>query len=191
MKVVVGLGNPGEQYANTPHSIGFEVVDELAAGLDCRLRKSFWFRAKVGKAVAGGGDVLLVKPQTYMNASGSAVSAILRYHKALPSDMIVVLDDADLDVGTIRIKPKGSSGGHKGLLSVENSVGTKDFVRVRLGIGRSNDGADLVNHVLDHFKADERTLMSRVVKEAAGAVLCVLESGIDRAMNEYNAKQVE
>lgn len=191
MKVVVGLGNPGEEYANTPHSIGFEVVDELAARLDCRPRKSFWFRAQVGRVAFKSDEGLLVKPQTYMNASGSAVSAILRYHKASPSDMIVVLDDADLDAGRIRIKPGGGSGGHKGLLSVENSVGTKDFIRVRLGIGRSRNGADLVSHVLDHFRADERTLMDRVVKEAAEAVLCVLESGIDRAMNEYNAKQIE
>ena len=188
MKAVVGLGNPGREYASTPHSIGFEVIDYLAAEARAKLKASLRFNAMTGRLVVLETDVLLVKPQTYMNVSGPAISAVLRYYKIEPSDMIVVLDDADLEAGRIRIRQSGSSGGHKGLLSVAESVGTGDFVRVRIGIGRGADGVDLVKHVLDHFGAGERLVMNEVVKEAAGAVVSILSSGVDRAMNEYNAK---
>lgn len=190
VKAVVGLGNPGRTYANTPHSIGFEVIDKLAEGAGARLRGSLRFDAKIGRVVLQGTDVLLVKPQTYMNASGSAVSAVLRYHKIATADMIVVLDDADLEVGRIRIRLAGSSGGHKGLLSVTESVGSSDFTRVRIGIGRGGEGVDLVRHVLDPFTSQERIVMNEVVEESAGAVLRILSSGADRAMNEYNAKRI-
>jgi len=189
VKVVVGLGNPGDQYENTPHSIGFEVVDALAGRLGCGLRRSLRFRVRSGRAVADGTDVLLVKPQTFMNASGPAVAAVLRYNRVEPADMIVVLDDADLQEGRIRVRPGGGSGGHKGLQSVIDSVGTEAFARVRLGVGREQ-GADLVRHVLGVFPPDKRALMNRVVKEAADAVMCTLDAGADRAMNEYNAKQI-
>lgn len=188
MKAVVGLGNPGRAYASTPHSIGFEVVDHLAAATCTKMKASWRFSVLSGRLVVSETEVLLVKPQTYMNVSGPAVSAILRYYKVEPSDMIVVLDDADLEAGRIRIRQSGSSGGHKGLLSVAESFGTSDFVRVRIGIGRGADGVDLVKHVLDRFEAEERLVMNEVVKEAAGAVVRILSSGVDRAMNEYNAK---
>jgi len=188
VKAVVGLGNPGREYASTPHSIGFEVIDRLAAEARAKLKASLRFSAMTGRLVVLETEVLLVKPQTYMNVSGPAVSAVLRYYKIEPSDLIVVLDDADLEAGRIRIRQSGSSGGHKGLLSVAESVGTGDFVRVRIGIGRGADGIDLVKHVLDHFGAEERLVMNEVVREAAGAVVSILSSGVDRAMNEYNAK---
>jgi peptidyl-tRNA hydrolase, PTH1 family len=188
VKAVVGLGNPGREYASTPHSIGFEVIDHLAAEARAKLKASLRLSAMTGRLVVLETEVLLVKPQTYMNVSGPAVSAVLRYYKIEPSDLIVVLDDADLEAGRIRIRQSGSSGGHKGLLSVAESVGTGDFVRVRIGIGRGADGVDLVKHVLDHFGAEERIVMNEVVKEAAGAVVSILSSGVDRAMNEYNAK---
>lgn len=190
MKAVVGLGNPGKEYANTPHSIGFEVVDCLCAGAGAQLRRSLRFRARAARLTVQGAGVLLVKPQAYMNASGPVVAAILGYHKIEPADMIVVLDDADLEAGRIRIRPSGSSGGHKGLQSVIESVGTGNFARVRIGIGRGQDGVDLVRHVLDPFEAEERLVMNEVVKEAAGAVLIVLSSGADRAMNMYNARRI-
>lgn len=188
MKAVVGLGNPGKEYANTPHSIGFEVIDHLCAGAGVKLKQSWRFSARTARLVAQDTDVLLVQPQTYMNASGSVVSAILRYYKIDPSGLIVVLDDADLETGRIRIKPSGSSGGHKGLKSVIECVGAVDFTRVRIGIGRG--GGDLVRHVLGPFSASERLLMDEVVKEAAAAVLGVLVSGVDRAMNEFNSKRI-
>ncbi|MEI6807308.1 MAG: aminoacyl-tRNA hydrolase [bacterium] len=190
MKAVVGLGNPGREYENTPHSIGFEVVEHLCAGAGATLKRSLRFGALTARLIAQGNDVLLVEPQSYMNASGQAVSAILHYYKIELSGLIVVLDDADLETGRIRIKPSGSSGGHKGLRSVSESVGTDEFVRVRIGVGRGGDGVDLVRHVLGSFSAAERHVMDEVVKEAAAAVLSILESGVDRAMNEYNAKRI-
>lgn len=190
MKAVVGLGNPGKEYENTPHSIGFEVVDHLCTGAGAALKRNLRFGARTARVVAQGNDVLLIEPQSYMNASGHVVSAILHYYKIELSGLIVVLDDADLETGRIRIKPSGSSGGHKGLQSVAESVGAGDFARVRIGVGRGGDGVDLVRHVLGSFSAAERLVMDVVVKEAAAAVLSILESGVDRAMNEYNAKRI-
>ena len=190
MKAVVGLGNPGREYANTPHSIGFEVIDHLSAGAGSKMRRSLRFGASTGRTVIKDTEVLLVKPQTYMNASGPVVSAILRYYKIEASDMIVVLDDADLEAGQIRIRPAGSAGGHRGLMSVTESVGTEHFVRVRIGIGRGAAGVDLVRHVLAAFTPAERLLMNEVVKESAEAVLNIISSGAERAMNKYNATRI-
>ncbi|MEI6970651.1 MAG: aminoacyl-tRNA hydrolase [bacterium] len=190
MKAVVGLGNPGRAYANTPHSIGFDIVERLAVIAGAKLRSSLRFDARLARTVLQGGDVMLVEPQTYMNASGKAVSSVLRYHRIEPVDMIVVLDDADLEVGRIRIRVSGSSGGHKGLQSVAESIGSTDFVRVRVGIGRGGEGVDLVRHVLEPFSAEERLVMNEVVEESAGAVLSILSSGVDRAMNTYNARRI-
>lgn len=186
MKLIAGLGNPGRQYENTPHNAGFLVADGLAETLGCNLRRSFWFDAKLGKVVYGKEPLLIVKPQTYMNRSGTAVSAVLRWHKLKPEDLIVVLDDADLPVGRLRIKPKGSSGGHKGLESVIGILGTDKFARVRLGIGRDEEGKDLVDHVLSPFSDDEQHRMDDVIKAAVKAVICIVESGVDAAMNDFN-----
>jgi peptidyl-tRNA hydrolase, PTH1 family len=191
VKIVVGLGNPGREYEKTPHNIGFAVIDELARQLSSSMRISFRFRARLGKAIVNEQDLLLVKPQTYMNRSGTTTAAILRYKKVLPPDMILVLDDADLDFGRIRIRAGGSSGGHKGLESVIQSVGSKEFPRVRIGIGRSSDGAGLVEHVLDPFSEEEKRQMAEATKKAAAAILMILESGVDAAMNSFNSRNVD
>ena len=191
MKVIVGLGNPGKRYADTPHNGGFAVVDALAETWNCRLRRSFRFGARCGKARGNGEPVLLVKPETYMNNSGQAVGGLLRYHKAPPSDLVVVLDDADLPLGRLRVRACGSSGGHRGLASVIGHVGGEAFARVRIGIGRRGQEEDLVRHVLSAFSARDRPRADRAVDMAAEAVQCVLEHGVEAAMNRFNGIDIE
>jgi PTH1 family peptidyl-tRNA hydrolase len=191
VKVLVGLGNPGKRYERTPHNVGFNVIEGLAKGLTCVLKTSFSFNARMGKVFFNGEEILLLEPQSYMNASGPVVGSILRYNKAAPTDMILVLDDADIELGRLRIRAKGSSGGHKGLESVIQNVGSEEFARVRVGIGRSNDGRNLVEHVLTPFSKSERNEVDRIVTRAAEAVLCIIESGVETAMNRFNARNVE
>ncbi len=187
MRAVVGLGNPGEEYAGTPHNAGFAVVDEVTHRWSCRLRRSWRAKALVGKTAVGGSDVLVVKPETFMNLSGEAVSSVLRYWKLAPEDLIVVVDDADLPLGTIRIRAKGGSGGHRGLTSVIESLKSESFARVRIGIGRGEGEQSLKEYVLSALARAERSLFEDEVKRAADAVECILELGVDRAMNRFNA----
>ncbi|MBC8453792.1 aminoacyl-tRNA hydrolase [PVC group bacterium] len=187
MKLIVGLGNPGKKYADTPHNAGFRVVQELADGWSEKLRGSWRFSAKIAKAVCGQERVLLVQPQTFMNNSGEAVGSILRYNKLERSDLIVILDDADLAFGRIRIKKQGGSGGHNGLTSVIQHVGGTDFVRVRMGVGRSEDLEDLVSHVLKPFSKKQQEEFEEMVSRTADAVLRIIDGSVDRAMNLFNA----
>jgi len=185
VKLVVGLGNPGRKYADTPHNAGFGVAEELAGRWSEKFRGSWRFSARIAKAVYGQERVLLVQPQTFMNNSGEAVGSILRYNKLERSDLIVVLDDADLDVGRIRVRCSGGSGGHKGLASVVQHVGGSDFARVRLGVGRSEN---LVAHVLSPFSDAQRKGFEEAIKRAADAVCEIMDGGVDRAMNLFNAQ---
>jgi peptidyl-tRNA hydrolase, PTH1 family len=167
------------------------VVDELAGRLACSLRRSMRFRARIGKTRFGEEPLWLVAPQTYMNHSGDSAGALLRYLKLAPPDMVVVLDDADLDVGRIRVRARGSSGGHRGLDSMIRGIGSSEFSRVRLGIGRQAEETDLVAHVLSPFSPGERRRMDRVVETAAEAVLCVLGCGPEDAMNRFNGWRLD
>jgi PTH1 family peptidyl-tRNA hydrolase len=185
VKLVVGLGNPGKKYARTPHNAGFMVIDELASRLSCTLRRSLRCRAQIGRVTRPEGGLLLAKPETYMNNSGEAVAAILGYYRIEPTDMIVVLDDADLEIGRIRVRAKGSSGGHRGLDSVIGAAGTNEFARVRIGIGRNRE-KDLVDHVLTPVSAEEMDRWRQSAKLAADAVWCALERGAAEAMNRFN-----
>lgn len=189
MKVVVGLGNPGKRYDGTPHNVGFDTVSELARREQCALRRSMRFKARIGKAGAGDDMRLLVQPLTYMNRSGLAVSGILRYRKIDASGLLVVLDDADLDIGRLRIRPRGSAGGHRGLASIMEYLGTEEFARVRIGIGRGEAGSDLVEHVLRRSSKEERERLEKVVAAAADAVLCVFNRGVEDAMNRFNGRE--
>jgi len=191
VKIVAGLGNPGAQYANTPHNAGFAVVESLAVRLACRLRRSLWFKARTARAAAGADAVLLVQPQTYMNNSGAAVASVLRYYKAGPQDLIVVSDDADLPLGRLRVRATGSSGGHRGLDSIIQTLGTRGFARVRVGIGRRETGRGLIEHVLGPLTPPELERMAVVVDRAAQAVLCIVSSGAEEAMNRFNAEPVD
>ncbi|MFC1498865.1 aminoacyl-tRNA hydrolase [Verrucomicrobiota bacterium] len=190
MKIIVGLGNPGNRYRHTPHNIGFAVVEELASEWVCVLKRSFRLSARIGKTFYGAEKekILLVEPQAYMNNSGSTVIRMLKYWKLDLSDIIVVLDDADLDLGHIRIRARGGSGGHKGLESIINLTGSEEFIRVRLGIGRNNARGGLTEHVLAPFSSEEKKDAQKMVQYAARAVQSILESGVDAAMAEFNRR---
>jgi len=189
VKLIVGLGNPGKRYSRTPHNIGFDVVDRLGERLSTSLRRSIRFKARIGKARLEDETLVLLEPQAYVNRSGNVVAAVLRYRRMSPSDMVVVLDDADMEAGKLRIRAKGGSGGHKGLASIIDCVGTDAFARVRIGIGRGEGGRDIVEHVLTPFTSAERARVEPAIEKAEQAVLCIIESGLDRAMNMYNARK--
>ena len=188
MKVVFGLGNPGKHYRHTPHNVGFAVIDKLASRLSCVLKKGFRFKARIGRAILNEEELLLVRPETYMNRSGVAAASILRHWGLTPLDMIVVLDDADLAIGQLRIRVKGSSGGHRGLESIIRAMEGDEFTRVRIGIGRDSGGGGLKEHVLTPFSSGEWQDMEKAVKHAVEAVICILESGTETAMNRFNRR---
>ncbi|MCS7047869.1 MAG: aminoacyl-tRNA hydrolase [Verrucomicrobiae bacterium] len=190
VRLVLGLGNPGAEYVGTRHNVGFEVVDCLANRWGCVFRPKARFAAEV----AEHGAVWLAKPQTYMNLSGRSVAALLGWWKLSPSEMLVVMDDADLPLGRIKVLASGGSGGHNGLRSIIEALGgTESFPRVRLGIGRqSAPGAgDLSEHVLGRFTDAERPVARAMIERAAAAVETVLTHGLARAMNEFNRKVSE
>jgi PTH1 family peptidyl-tRNA hydrolase len=191
-KLVVGLGNPGKEYADTRHNIGFAALDRLAEKLDCSFRSKWRFSAKVAEATAGdAGKVVLAKPQTYMNRSGSAVNALLNWRKIEPPQLLVVVDDADLPLGQVRLRASGGSGGHNGLRSIIEALGgSEEFARLRVGIGRSAPlGADITGHVLGRFSPQERELAEQAVETAVDAIECCLREGLTEAMNQFNRKK--
>lgn len=187
MKLIVGLGNPGKEYVHTPHNVGFEVIDLLAKRCDCVLRRSFRFKAGMARTMLGGEKTLLVKPGAYMNQSGPVVAAMTCKLGISPADLLVILDDADLPVGRLRIRTSGSGAGHKGLLSIIEHLGHDQFVRVRLGIGR-REGADLVEHVLTPFAADLRDTVRTMIDTAADATQYLVAHGAEAAMNKFNTQ---
>ena len=184
-RVVVGLGNPGKKYAGTRHNLGFRCVDRLAAewGIEVsRRRRLFvWGEGRSGEAA-----VALAKPRTYVNESGQAVTALLARLRAKPSELIVVYDDLDLPAGRIRLRAGGGSGGHNGMKSIIADIGTQDFVRLRIGIGRPTPDSDEIDHVLGRPSDDERRTMADAVDAAAQAVAAIVEDGMDAAMNRFN-----
>ena len=187
MKVIAGLGNPGAEYASTPHSIGFEVVDAVARGIGASWKGSSSFKGELAAGMLGALKVLLVKPQTFMNLSGDCVAPVLKYHNATVDDLLVVSDDIDLPVGKMRIRKGGSAGGHNGLKSVIERTGTADFVRLRLGVGRdARNRANVVGHVLGKFAAEDRAAMDEVVAKAVEAIETIERENLETAMNRYN-----
>lgn len=189
MKLVVGLGNPGEEYEGTRHNIGAEVVELLAACADCTLRRKWRLQARIGQAVVGGETVTLARPTTFMNVSGAAVASLVRWLKCAPGDLIVVSDDIALELGRIRIRPGGGAGGHKGLESVIACLGTEEFARVRVGIGAP--AGDQVRHVLGRFAGRERPAVEEARERAALAVETMLREGTGPAMNRFNGPEGE
>ncbi len=182
MKAIVGLGNPGRRYAHTRHNVGFDVLDILAKRRKVRILGR-QHRALVGRFERAGEEILLVKPQTFMNESGSAVGAVVRKHRLEPGDILVVYDDIDLPLGRLRIRTRGSSGGHKGMNSIIQSLGSNDFPRMRVGIGRSGEAID---HVLSRFSRREREIIDPALHSAGDALEMILDEGIEAAMNEFN-----
>jgi len=182
VKAIVGLGNPGPEYSGTRHNVGFEVVDELARRWNAALKK---WKAIADYAVVRDRDVVLAKPKTYMNLSGQAVAAVMAYYKVRPADVLVVVDEAQLPLGRLRARARGSAGGHNGLKSVIAHVG-EEFSRLRMGVGRGDPRRDLADHVLARFDADEAAEVDRMTQRAADAAEMFLTAGIAAVMNAYN-----
>lgn len=190
MILIAGLGNPGKEYENTRHNAGFLVMDTLAQklGADLSERKH---RALCGKAVIGGQKVILLKPQTYMNSSGESIRAAADYYKVPPEDILVVYDDISLAPGQLRIRAKGSAGGHNGIKSIIAHLGTQEFPRVKVGIGEKPPRMDLADYVLGHFSSGEKKIMEEAAKEAADAICEIVNVGIEQAMNDHNRRKEE
>ncbi len=185
MWLIFGLGNPGARYASTRHNVGVRVLEVLAGRIGAALR-SRRFDALMGEGRIGGDKVLLLAPQTYMNLSGRSVSLAARYYREVPERIVVVHDDVDLALGRIRVKNGGGHGGHKGLRSIVEHLGSRDFIRVRVGVGRPPEGVDTADHVLSPFEVSERATLEEVLAHAADAVMMVVEEGVSAAMNRYN-----
>jgi PTH1 family peptidyl-tRNA hydrolase len=183
VKVIVGLGNPGREYAATRHNIGFMVVDRLAKRLNAPVSKAR-FRAQISEAVSNGEKTVLVEPQTYMNLSGHSVREVLNWYKCPPEDLIVVADDLDLAFGTLRLRARGSAGGHNGLASIFEQLGTQETARLKIGIGRG-PGA-VIARVLSRFSPEEEAALPDLIERAADAVLLWQSHGIIAAMNAVN-----
>lgn len=190
MFIIAGLGNPGKEYENTRHNAGFMAIDALAdkLGADVSERKH---KALCGRAVIGGEKVILLKPQTFMNSSGESLRAAADYYKVSPDHVLVIFDDISLEPGQLRIRAKGSAGGHNGIKSIIAHLGTQEFPRVRVGVGAKPPRMDLADYVLSHFSQGERKLMEEAAKEAAEAVCEILTDGMDHAMNDHNGKKAE
>ena len=184
MKAIVGLGNPGREYAGTRHNIGFDVVDEVARRWKVQLKP---WKSVANVAVVGARGALLVEPQTFMNLSGDAVSRLSAFHKLTPEDVLVVVDEVQLPVGRLRARRSGSAGGHNGLKSVIQHLGT-EFPRLRIGIGRGDPKWDLADHVLSRFARDERDTVADAVNRAADAVELFVEDGLEAVMSRFNAE---
>ena len=186
--LIAGLGNPEADYGGTRHNVGFEVIDVLAKRHGIRM-KTGKFRAESGKGRIAGREVFLIKPQTFMNLSGESVGAFLRYYKISPDNgLLVICDEIHLPAGMLRLRTKGSDGGHNGLKNIQSHVGSSSFARLRIGVGEKPAQMDQVDYVLSRFSSAEQPVMRQAYEEAADAVEMILSDGFDAAMNRYNRK---
>ncbi len=191
MYIIVGLGNPTRQYEHTRHNVGFDTIDYLID--QYRIPYSgIKHKAMYGKGMIAGHKVIVAKPVTYMNLSGEAVRELVNYYKIDPEDeLLVIYDDISLEPGQLRIRKKGSAGGHNGIKNIISQLGTSEFKRIKIGVGEKPKGWDLAEYVLGHFSDGDRKLVDDAIKRGAKAVEMILEGDIDAAMNEYNRKQTE
>ena len=193
MKLIVGLGNPGREYAHNHHNIGFMCLNHLARAHGIPLDKKQG-QARTGSGNIAGNKVVLARPQTYMNLSGESVSRLINKFKVSPEDLLVIHDDLDLPLGKIRLRHGGGSGGHKGIDSIISCLGNRDFYRIRVGIGRpdtvngslQDGGTEIIDYVLSDFTPDEKKIITKVIPEVTEAILCLLNEGLTAAMNKYN-----
>lgn len=191
MYIIVGLGNPGKEYQNTRHNIGFDVIDKLAEEESIAVLEKK-HKAIIGKGYVAGQKCILAKPHTFMNLSGESVRQLLDYYKADETDeLIVISDDISLEVGGLRIRKKGSAGGHNGLKNIIAHLGHDNFIRIRMGVGEKPKGYDLADYVLGHFSAQERKVMDDAAKTAAEAIRMIITQDADAAMNTFNRKKAE
>ncbi len=185
MKLIVGLGNPGNEYKQTRHNVGFMVIDELASVYKIDINKKK-YKALFGKGLINDIEVIIAKPQTFMNLSGDSVAQMIKGFNLSADDLIIIYDDMDLDIGRLRIKDKGSHGGHRGIKSIINAIGTDSFVRIKIGIGRPCAGIDSSDYVLSNFKKDELPILKEVKKKASDALLFLIKNDTVAAMSRFN-----
>ena len=189
MLVIVGLGNPDDKYQGTRHNVGFDVIDLLAEKYNIAVDTKK-HRAYIGKGIIGGQKVILAKPQTYMNLSGESVRSLVEYYKVDPeTELLIIFDDISLDVGQLRIRKKGSAGGHNGIKNIIANLGTSVFQRIKVGVGEKPKGYDLADYVLGRFSKEERELIKEGFECAAEAVAMITAGEIDQAMNKSNRKR--
>ncbi len=188
MKIVVGLGNPTAQYVGTRHNVGFSVINELAEqyNISMEVKKH---KAIFGKGIIEGEKVILAMPQTYMNSSGESVRELVDYYKSKPQSVIVVYDDINLAVGRLRIRKKGSAGGHNGMKNIIRHLGTEDFPRVRVGVGEKPKHMDLADYVLSKFDKEDLPVIRRGCTMACEAIAMIIRENVEAAMNEYNGRE--
>jgi PTH1 family peptidyl-tRNA hydrolase len=186
LHLIVGLGNPGAEYAKTRHNAGFLLVEKLAAQWKTGWTNERKFDARIAKAERSGKRVLLCEPQTFMNLSGETVGALKDFYQLPLKQILVVVDDADLPFGEIRLRAGGSSGGHHGLESIEQHLASREFARLRIGIGRRDGVREITNYVLGKFDPTENKLLEKVLDRVSGQIECWLEAGIEKAMNQFN-----
>ncbi|HXA45434.1 MAG TPA: aminoacyl-tRNA hydrolase [Candidatus Angelobacter sp.] len=186
LHLIVGLGNPGADYAQTRHNAGFLLVEKLASRwrMDWSVERKF--SARVARGEMHGKRVLLCQPQTFMNLSGESVGEITGFYRLPITRLVVVVDDADLPFGEIRLRPGGSSGGHHGLESIEQHLGSREFARLRIGIGRRDGARQITGHVLGRFEAGESGALEKILERAAGQLECWLDAGLQKAMSQFN-----
>jgi PTH1 family peptidyl-tRNA hydrolase len=191
MFVIAGLGNPDRKYARTRHNIGFDVVDALADRYHISISEKK-YKALCGTGVIEGQKVLLVKPQTYMNLSGESIAEAVNFYKLDPAgELIVIFDDISLEPGNIRIRKKGSAGGHNGIKNIIAMLGTQDFMRIKVGVGEKPKDGDLIAHVLGTMSKEDRAKAEDAIDDAVSAACLMLSGRVDQAMNDYNAKKQE
>ncbi|HBT20686.1 MAG TPA: aminoacyl-tRNA hydrolase [Peptococcaceae bacterium] len=190
MKLVVGLGNPGPRYEKTRHNVGFMAVDMLGESLGVKVERKFGL-SFIAEVFFKGEKLILAKPQCYMNRSGAAVSELIEYFKLSPEDLIVIHDDMDLELGRIRIRLKGSYGGHRGIKSIIENLGTQYFCRIKIGIGRPPAGVDPSDYVLSSFSGEEWEIVENAVERAGLAVKSILKEGAEMAMNKFNVWEAD
>lgn len=186
MKLIVGLGNPGRRYRGTRHNVGWEVIARLAARAGIRVDQEEGF-SEIGRGTVGGRRVILARPQTYVNVSGEAVRDLRRHHRLRPEDILVIVDDLDLPLGRMRLRSGGSAGGHNGLRSIIDALGTTEFPRLRVGIGRPPAGQDAAEFVLTRFTDQEARTVDAALDRAAEALEVAVRDGLPAAMNRFNA----
>jgi peptidyl-tRNA hydrolase, PTH1 family len=188
MKIIVGLGNPGSRYQGTRHNVGFDVIDTLAQSKDAGRFQSR-FQAQVAELFVDGEKLLLVKPETFMNLSGRSVRQAIDFYQADVADLLVVCDDINLPLGKLRIRAKGTHGGHNGLRDIQNHLGTTEYARLRIGVDAP--GADAIDHVLGHFKPGEHAVIEDAIALAAEAVVVWAKQGVQVCMNQYNGSDAK
>ena len=187
--LIIGLGNPGKRYESTRHNIGFMALDALAAQLEIELKQKS-FNALWGKGTIAGNNVLLAEPQTFMNLSGTAVRQLQSFFKTDISNLIVIHDDLDLPFGAVRLKTGGGTAGHKGLASIESNLGTSEFARVRLGIGKPVDKSRIESYVLEPFQKEEKIVLPELIQWAADASAEIVLNGLQKAISKYQTKNI-